>query len=534
MEREELRLTKNELVNKDQNEGSSALTREWQALALGFADGMERAGSHTLADLKQGAKDLSEHPLSTSASYLANHWSDAAVGAAITLLNPKKLANALLIGYSLRGAGYASYDTFVGALDPKSNVSELRNQYANQIAQQGTAFICTMPLAMAGGMAGRAGANAVFGKNMGALDLVTGKVSLDELKSNLWDIHDRINPPTVKLVITDMDNTLAPHGRYFANGVKNAISELADKTKIPESELYKSIGHEMEVHRSHDYPWSLELALKDRVQLGKPGGMSYETFEKDIAAPFWKTIDHSLEELYKPYPTVTSTLAELKKQNIPVVVLSDAPAYMGLKRLVNLGFEKGTVERFYGLHNWIEPEGLKGKILEGGNQRVESALKTEHGLKEFRALPMQWEKPDVHGFNALMRHYGVRPSQTLMIGDSISKDVGVAHTAGARALWAKYGHPVKADEAILTRLRPLPEHGGGVETPAVKKPAPPYLEAVDSYDRLLAHLNPARPQYSELASQASKSLLVRPEISPIIGAFAWTEPTDLKTANQRH
>lgn len=68
-----------------------------------------------------------------------------------------------------------------------------------------------------------------------------------------------------------------------------------------------------------------------------------------------------------------------------------------------------------------------------------------------------------------MDQYGVRPAQTLMGGDSRVKDLGVAYNAGARGLWAKYGQPDAHSEAILERLRPLPE-----EAPTGPKPAKVY------------------------------------------------------------
>lgn len=525
MERQELQLSKNELAKNDAENASSVFSREWQTVGLGLADGIGKTGSRTADDLKQAGKDFSANPISATAQYLENHWTDAAAGAAITFLRPTKWANAALVAYSLRGGATATYDALVGAMDPKADLKQLRNTYSDEISRQGTAFISSMPLAFLGGNIGKAGANAVFGKGMGALDMLSGKVTMADLKQNLWDLHDAIKPPSVKLVITDMDNTLASHGKYFSEGIKTAITDLSAKTAIPESELYSSIGNQMEKYRSHDYPWSLELALKDRLKIGEPGGMSVADFEKNIANPFWDTIDNSLKEHHSPYEGVKETLEELQRRNIPVAVLSDAPAFIGLRRLSNLGLQHGLVERFYGLHNWHEPAGLSEELMQAGRNRVESLLKTENSLKEFRALPHQWEKPETAGFEALMRQYNVRPSETLMIGDSRVKDVGVAHKAGSRGVWASYGQPSAAEEAVLTRLRPLPENNGGVASKGVAPPKKyaPYLEAADSYDRLLAHLNP-EANYAELASQAYRSLMLKPDMKAALGAYSISQP----------
>lgn len=514
-------LTRSEMV-KDNLPSGSALEREWQALAGGFAEGLAKAGSTTASDLSKAGSDFAARPIATSIDFLKNHWQDAAAGAAITFLRPTRWANAALLAYSMKGVGVASYNTFVSALDPKANINEIKSNYANEISHQGTAFLSAMPMALVGGSIGRAGANAVFGKNLGALDLASGKVSLAEVKSNLWNIYDSVKPPKVKLVVTDMDNTLASHGHYFSEGIKKAIGDLAQKTKIPEAELYKSIGQQMENYRSHDYPWSLEIALKDRLKVGQPGGMPVSAFHENIVKPFWQTLDDALVQHHKPYPGVLETFAELKARNIPVVALSDAPAYIGLRRLQNLGLDKGHVERFYGLHNWKEPPGLSAEMLKLGRERVEGMLSAPNGLKELRALPAHFEKPHTGGFEALMHEYKLRPKEVLMIGDSRVKDVGVAHKAGSRAVWASYGQASAAEEAVLTRLRPLPENSGGVglaQVAAKPKQYAPYLEAAPGYSSLLSHLAP-KANYAGLAANAARSLLVKPELSAVLGAYS--------------
>lgn len=513
----EVQLTKHELVQNDDS-SSSLLSREWQAIGLGLRDGVSKLGTQTGSDIKAGAASFIESPISTGADYLSKHWQDAAFGAAITFLKPNRWANAALIAYSLKGVGTATYETAIAALDPRADLNSLRKNYAEAMSHEGSAFLATMPMAMLGGNIGRAGANAVFGKNLGALDLISGKVKVSEVKSNLWELHDSIRPPAVKLVITDMDNTLASHSRYFARGVEKAISELSAKTRIPESELYTSIGRQMENYRSHDYPWSVELALSERLKVGKPGGLNIEEFHSKIVRPFWNTIDNSLIENYKPFETVHNTLKELRKREIPVAVLSDAPAFIGLQRLKNLGFDDGLVQRFYGLHNWTTPKGLSAELMKEGHSRVSSMLESKHSLAEFRAMPAHWEKPETSGFQALIRQYNVRPKETLMIGDSRVKDVGVAHRSGARAIWAEYGGASAAEEAILTRLRPLPENGGGVIKDAGPKKYAPYLEAADSYASVLKHLNP-RADYLNLATQSLKSVYLRPQLKSAVAAF---------------
>lgn len=517
----ELELTKARETGLLDNQNSSLLSRQWEVIAGGLFDGVGKAGNQTASDIGKGAEKLVSAPLSTTYQFVKDHWHEAAVGAAITFLNPTKLANAALLAYSMRGLGYATYDGIVEAADPKVDISSARARYANAIGHESSAFISTLPMALAGGVIGRGAANNVFGKDLGALDLVTGKVKISQVKDNLWAMKDALAPPPVKLVITDMDNTLAPFGHYFAQGVKKGISELSQKTNIPEQKLYESIGRQMEIHRSHDYPWSLEIALKDQLKVGKPDGMSVADFRSKIVEPFWSTIDKTLSERHSVFPTVNETLQVLKDRNIPVAVLSDAPAFVGLRRLTNLGLDKQHIERLYALNNWKIPEGLSAEMLAAGHERINGMLGISNGLKEIRLLPAAAEKPHVDGFNALLKEYKVRPSETLMIGDSRVKDVGVAYNAGSRAIWAEYGNNSAVDEAILARLRPLPENGGAPGAP-VKKTYAPYLEAAKSYDSVLSHLNP-KANYREIAAKSLSALKVAPELSVAVNSYGLTD-----------
>lgn len=501
-------LTNSELL---ENRPQSLLEREGYVLRNGLADGLSKVGSSTAADLSRGWEDFKANPLSATGRYIADHWQDTAVGAAITFIHPKKWANLALVGFSLRGVGYSSWDAMTAAADAGSDLDKVGKQFAEALSHEGTAFVSSLPMAMLGGQFGRAGANAVFGKGHGLYDFGTGRVGLADVKQNLWAIHDTLRPPKIKLVVTDMDNTLAPFSKYFAEGLKKNMPELARKTGIAEAELYRDIGHHMEVMRSHDYPWSLELALGKRLKVGEPGGMSLSKFEAEIADPFWRSMGESMRRHHYPFEGVVETLQTLKDRKIPVVVLSDAPAFIGLKRLQNLKLDNGLIERMFALRNWHEPEALTAELRAAGQARLDNMLSAKHGLKEFLAIPAEFEKPNPAGFRMLLERYDVRPRQALMIGDSRVKDVGVAHQAGSRGIWARYGQADLADEAVLARLRPLPEGG----TPGARKTYAPMLAQLDSYRGLLDHLEP-RANPRAIVSGAAASLLVQPELRTTI------------------
>lgn len=506
-----------------QSNGSadSVWDRERQVLAGGFVEGLGKAAQTTWSDLKEGAAKLADHPVETTGHYLKEHWSEAAVGALITFINPRGAANLALLAYSLRGLGVSTFEAARMAADKDVDLRDARNYYSSAISHEGSAFLASLPMTMAGGMAGRIGGNAIFGKNMGASDLLSGKVSLSDVKENLWNIHDAVRPPSVKLLVTDMDDTLLSTEKHNALGIKRGISELSASTGLSEDVLYKTIGVEMEKFHSRSYPWTMELALAEKLKVGQPGGMSYEQFRTGISDPFWKTMDRTLAEHLTLFDGVRPSLEQLKARGIPVVILSDASASAGLRRATHLGLDKGLVERLYVLRNPEEPTGLPLELLQHGRDRLSSALSARNEFKEFGILPREWEKPRTGGLDSLMRQYRLRPSEVLMVGDNLRRDMGVAADAGTRGLWYA-GSKTKTPEfqAIFDRLKP----DDAAWTAKAPKTAESQLSgkfpAITNYRQVLDYLNP-KADYQAVAAGIARALLVRPPLQAAVLGFGF-------------
>lgn len=516
----------------------SVLSAEADVLLGGLSDGLRRAGSRTVQDLGKAAHDFADHPLTFSVTYLKNHWQDAAAGAVIGVMSPRKLVNAALIAYSSRGIATRAYNAAVLAADPTVDTVKARAYFSSGVASEGSAFLSSLPMAMAGGMVGKAGANAVFGKGMGAGDLLTGRVGTNDVKANLWNIRDGVRPPAIKVVVSDLDNTLFDSHEVLAKGFSKAMTETAGRTGIAESRLYELMGKEMErvytannpgvitsktppiarLYMATDCPWSIELALKDELKIGQPGGMSVADFRRKIDEPFWNTIDKTVTGELKVFDTVVDTLAELKNRGLPVVGLSDASAQAAMQRLSTAGLSVGPIDRLFALSAPAEPAGLPAGLTDFGRARVADLLSRENSFKEFRILPENWEKPKPNGMQEIMSRYNVRPRQLLMIGDSQRKDLGVAHNVGAPAVWAKYGTHSPQLQAVLEKLHPAKKgaHGFTVEK------TPSGDAVAEHFSDLLDHLNP-KPNYVQFSKNAIKGLAVRPPLASAL-AHELTEP----------
>ena len=528
--------------------------REFNAVGGGLIDGLAKTGSQTLSDVSNGAKAWAHDPLGTTGDYLSHHWQEGVAGAAISLMAPRAWVNKLLVAYSLRGLAASTGRTMMLAADSSNNISEVRNFYGDSIAHEGTSLLSSLPMTMAGGVAGKVGANALFGKNMGLSDtflktknsegeVVPPPVDGDYIAGNLKNLRYKVSPPEVKRVYTDMDNTILDFSTFEAKGVDNGIAQVAKNLAeaghpISEQELYKSIGGAMDKARSHDYPWSVELALSDRLKVGEPGGMSVERFNDLAVKPFWNAIDSSRRDNISLLPGAEDSLKQLKAANKEVVIVSDAPSDAAMLRLKTVKFADGSplidhVDRIYALNNSHEPAGLSEELLAHGRERVRAAL--DNAPDKFTGVPKNWEKPKPNSILMdLENHPGpdgkpLDPRQTIMIGDSRTKDVKVAGNAGMQAtwrrgepnnaLWAEYGNPIEGGyaEQVLSRLRPLPENEGAPATGP--KVYPSQLEAATSYSDLLKYLKP-KPDYGYLAESLGKSLMVTPPWQAALG-YNW-------------
>ena len=79
-----------------------------------------------------------------------------------------------------------------------------------------------------------------------------------ETKSATLSGNNRYNSVKTKLVITDVDGTLASFWDYFVPAMRDFLRDLSSRSNKPSHELAQDIGHIIERRGSHEYPWLLE------------------------------------------------------------------------------------------------------------------------------------------------------------------------------------------------------------------------------------------------------------------------------------
>jgi FMN phosphatase YigB (HAD superfamily) len=463
--------------------GDNLIERELKVIGPGFAEGIAGSFGQIREDLSRAGQAFVDDPLGATGNYLKNHGIDFLAGAAITFINPRGKAAAMLAAWSMRSTIYSTLDAVQAAADPNADIAAVKSDYANAIKHEGTAILSALPMAMAGGIAGRGLANGTFGLNKGAIDYFKGDVTSAQVKSNLFNLNDNIYAPRKKVLVTDLDGTTFPMFDYLVPALRENISFIARQMKIPESEVASALGGQ----RVH--PWVLETSRLARKFQGTP-----LEFETQIVRPFWEIMSRNRSEHLRAFAQVPETLARARADGVEIVALTNAPTLLALQRLQSTNLTP-YIDRLYSVHP-VEPpvsQVVHPSALEHGRALVASELNAARSGPTLHELPRSASKPDTGGMDAIMHQMGVRPKQMLFVGDSIWKDGLVGEARGIPFLWAKYGSKVPAGqrEFLESLGRPANPPGANRAPNAVAHGDPPAtVGTLSSYNQLLPYLRP--------------------------------------------
>lgn len=285
-----------------------------------------------------------------------------------------------------------------------------------------------------------------------------------------------------KLIITDVDGTLASFWDYFVPAMRQYLGYIKNEIDVPISDFTKDLGAIIDACGTHEYPWLLESTEFARQKYaGRP-----QEFTDKFVRPFWDALDENRSKYLRPFPGVLETLYELRSKGLKIVALSDAPDHMA--RVRNKQIFNGLLDAVYALDT---PEPEKWQLfdenaLEFGRQRVSKLREAcADSISPLTTLPVHYEKPNALGIDRVMEDFGVFPHEVIFVGDSVVKDGLAAASRGVRFVWAHYGTnlPAEYDEMIHYSLKPEAK-----EASAQPYLLPPAVAVAARYDELLNHV----------------------------------------------
>jgi phosphoglycolate phosphatase len=236
----------------------------------------------------------------------------------------------------------------------------------------------------------------------------------------------------IQLVVTDMDNTLYSWINYIVPAVEAMVDVVCKATGFPRIRVIQALKQVYEKYESNEYPYALQ---ESAIFAEFP---DFPSFDKLIIEPARAAFAHARRKYMRPYPKVMETLQALKDRKLPVVALTDAPRNPAEGRVRQMDIEKFLA----GLYTL---PGFQFPATEGGEKLIAPDILKREERGEYRAacpvveLAREHEKPNPEGLLRICRDYGVPPDRTLVVGDSLHKDIAVARKVGAVDCWAEYG-----------------------------------------------------------------------------------------------
>lgn len=234
-------------------------------------------------------------------------------------------------------------------------------------------------------------------------------------------------PSRIELLITDLDNTLYDWVSFFAKAFSAMVAVAVDLLQVDRERLLDDLKR---VHqRYHDSERAWSLAETDAAIQRWPD-LSLAT-RCTVLDPAFHAFNRVRKERLTLYPGVAETLTSMSRLRVPVVGHTEASAVNARARVERLGLTS-LLTRLY--------------ATDSGETIRDSRL-------AIVPVPRDIHKPDPRILLEVCKEMGVPPERALYVGDSLSRDVGMARQIGMKAAWAAYGtrHDPE-DWAMLVRV----------------------------------------------------------------------------------
>lgn len=283
----------------------------------------------------------------------------------------------------------------------------------------------------------------------------------------------------IRLVVTDMDNTLYSWIDYIVPAVEAMVTAVEKATGFPRIKVVQSLKAVYTRYESNEYPFALQESsiFQEFPEFG--------SFDKLVIEPARMAFAEARRKYLKPYKGVVETLEQLKERRIFAVALTDAPRNPAEQRARRMGLDQ-HLAGIYTMPGFQFPTGADGEALVAPDilhKEVKGGYRASCPVFE---LPREWEKPNPAGLQKILATYAVKPEEVLVVGDSLKKDIAVARELGCHDCWAEYGTYVSLEYRerldIISSNAITRRHASSVfETGPQAKPT----HALSSYSQLL-------------------------------------------------
>ena len=227
----------------------------------------------------------------------------------------------------------------------------------------------------------------------------------------------------MRLLITDLDNTLYDWVTYFAHSFRAMVEQLAVTLDVAEETLLDEFKVVHQHYGNSEHPFAMfELPS---VQRRFPNS-SRQKLLVELQSPI-EAFRSAREKHLQLYAGVSDTLRTISETNTIIVAHTEATAIHAYYRLWRLDILK-YFKHIYALEGSLEPHPNPSRAAE---------LTPPPDL--IISIPRKERKPNPELLKHICCQEEVLLSEACYVGDSLSRDVSMAKKAGVTAVWARYG-----------------------------------------------------------------------------------------------
>lgn len=228
----------------------------------------------------------------------------------------------------------------------------------------------------------------------------------------------------IRLLITDLDNTLYDWVTFFAHAFEAMAGRLVEILGVEEEALLDEFQALHQSYGTSEQPFTaLDLPCVRREFGDLPRRQLIEKLD-----PAFHAFNVERKKHLRLYDSVAATLEELRRRGVRVVGHTESIAANAVYRLQMLGIA----------HHFEHLYVLDSDYPGHPDPERADALRPPPGL--VRKVPRRERKPNPELLRGdICRREGVEPRQACYVGDSLTRDIGMAKSAGLMAVWARYG-----------------------------------------------------------------------------------------------
>lgn len=240
----------------------------------------------------------------------------------------------------------------------------------------------------------------------------------------------------IKLVITDLDNTIYNWVDYYVPSFNAMIAELVRLTGLDESALRKSFKRVHQKHGTSEYSFAIEEL--DVLAESNRGLSTREILER--YGPAIQAFRETRRRTLRLYDGVRETLERLREKGKKIAGHTDAMMFYALYRLRQLKvdslFDAIVAPRDHGIPDGVAPEDVRSG---GDRERYDTSVPVKDSLEP------DMLKPDPVILRKILADFKVGRQEAVYVGDSLHKDIRMAQECGVHDVYAEYGRNYRPD-----------------------------------------------------------------------------------------